>query len=76
VGPGGGRPTNFYVGLDQNFMDTCLHEKGEAKAVNKVGGGRTHWPPGHHLVSYYLGQVGGAPLWPYKYRPTGGNQNT
>jgi hypothetical protein len=43
-------------------------------AMEKVGGGQTHWsaghvarPVGHHLVSYHLGQVGGAPPWPYKY---------
>jgi hypothetical protein len=24
----------------------CLHEKGKAKAVEKVGGGRTTWPAG------------------------------
>jgi hypothetical protein len=43
-------------------------------AVEKVGGGQTHWPAGHvarptgrHLVSYRLSQVGGAPQWPYKY---------
>jgi hypothetical protein len=64
-------------------MDTCLHEKGKAKAVKKVGGGRTHWLashmawlPNHHLVSYHLSQVGGAPPRPYKYPPSGGNQNT
>jgi hypothetical protein len=45
-------------------------------AVEKVSGGRTHWLIGHvaiptdyHLVSYHLGQVGGAPPWPYKYPP-------
>jgi hypothetical protein len=45
-------------------------------AVEKVSGGRTHWLTGHvaipadyHLVSYHLGQVGGAPPWPYKYPP-------
>jgi hypothetical protein len=45
-------------------------------AVEKVGGGRTHWladhmarPAGHHLVNYYLGQVGGAPPLPYKHPP-------
>jgi hypothetical protein len=50
VGLGGGRltkshhhPANFYVGSDQNFMDTCLHEKGKAKAVKKIGGSQTHW---------------------------------
>jgi hypothetical protein len=37
-----GQPANFYVGLGQNFMDPCLHEKGKAKAVKKVGGGQTH----------------------------------
>jgi hypothetical protein len=42
--------------------------------VEKVGGGQTHWPAGHvdrsashHLASYHLGQVGGAPPWPYQY---------
>jgi hypothetical protein len=42
-------------------------------AMEKVGGGQTHWSAGHvprpvgrHLVSYHLGQVGGAPPWPYK----------
>jgi hypothetical protein len=47
-------------------------------AVEKVDGGQTHWPAGdvarlayHHLVSYRLDQVSGAPPWPYKYHPTG-----
>jgi hypothetical protein len=55
-------------------LDTCLHKKGKATAVEKVGGGQTRWPADHvarlagqHLVSYRLGQVGGAPPWPYKY---------
>jgi hypothetical protein len=68
------RSTNFYVGSDQNFVDTCLHDKGKGAAVKKVGGGRTHWPaghvawpPDHHLASYRLGQVDGAPPRPYKY---------
>jgi hypothetical protein len=67
-------PANFYVSSDKNFVDTCLHEKGKAKAVKKVGEGQTHWPtghvawpPSHHLVSYSLGQVSGAPPQPYKY---------
>jgi hypothetical protein len=80
VGPGGGRPAkslgrpaSFSVSSDQNFLDTCLHEKGKAMAVEKVGGGRTHWPTGHmarsadrHSMSYRLGQISGAPPWPYK----------
>jgi hypothetical protein len=43
-------------------------------AVEEVVGARSHWPTDHmarlagrHLMSYRLGQVGGAPLWPYKY---------
>jgi hypothetical protein len=47
-------------------------------AVEKVSGDGTHWlaghiawPPGHHLVSDNLDQVGGAPPWPYKYPHTG-----
>jgi hypothetical protein len=46
-------------------------------AVEKVGGGRTYWPAGHvarpvgcDMVSYRLGQVGGASPWLYKYPPT------
>jgi hypothetical protein len=77
VGPGGGWPASFCVGSDQNFLDMCLHEKGKAMAVEEVVGARSHWPTDHmarlagrHLVSYRLGQVGGAPLWPYKYPPT------
>jgi hypothetical protein len=46
-GPRGGRPANFYVSSDQNFVDTCLHKKGKAKAVKKVSGGWTHWPTSH-----------------------------
>jgi hypothetical protein len=42
----------FYVGLACGFMHTCLHEKGKAKAVEKVDGGRTTWPTGHHMASY------------------------
>jgi hypothetical protein len=51
--------------------------------LEKVSGGRTHWlaghmarPPGHHLVSYRLGQFGGAPPWPYKYPSIGESQHT
>jgi hypothetical protein len=64
-------------------MHMCLHEKGEAKAVEKVGGGQTTWPArhvarsaGHNLVSYWLNQVSNLSLDPYKYPSTGGNQNT
>jgi hypothetical protein len=59
VGPGGGRPARFYVGFARDFVHTCVHEKGKAKAVEKVGGGRTTWstghvarPTSHHLASY------------------------
>jgi hypothetical protein len=82
-GPGGGGPAKspgwparFYVSLACGFMDMCLHEKGKAKATGKVGGGLSTWPAGRHMASYRLGQVGGAPPRPYKYPPTGGNQNT
>jgi hypothetical protein len=64
-------------------MHTCLHEKGKAKKVEKVGGGQTTWsagrvarPIGHHFVSYRLNQVGNHSLDPHKYPSTGGNQNT
>jgi hypothetical protein len=83
VDPGGGRPARFYVGLARGFMDTCLHEKGNAKAVEKASGGLSTWLAGHvawlayhHLASYRLGQVVGAPPRPYKYPFTDGNQNT
>jgi hypothetical protein len=42
-----GRPTRFCVGLVRGFVDTCLHKKGKAKVVEKVGGGQTTWPIGH-----------------------------
>jgi hypothetical protein len=71
MGSGGGRPANFCVTLARGFFDPCLHEKGKTMAVEKVGGGQTHWPAGHvarpagyHLVSYHLGQVGEAPPCP------------
>jgi hypothetical protein len=73
----------FYVGLARDFMHMCLHEKGKAKAVEKVGGGQTTWladhvagPAGHHLVSYWLNQVSNPSLDLYKYLSTGGNHNT
>jgi hypothetical protein len=44
--------------------------------VDKVYGGQTHCLPSHmartagpHLVNCHLGQVGGAPPWPYKIPP-------
>jgi hypothetical protein len=44
--------------------------------AEKGGGSCSTWlvghmarPAGHHLVSYRLGQVGGAPSQPYKYPP-------
>jgi hypothetical protein len=47
-------------------------------AVEKVSGGQTHWSASHvarladhHIASYHLEQVGGAPPRPYKYPPTG-----
>jgi hypothetical protein len=82
VDPGGGRPAKFYIGLARGFMHTCLHEKGNAKAVEKVGEGRITWPAGHvarlaghHLASYRLNQGGNPSLDPYKYPSTSGNQN-
>jgi hypothetical protein len=42
VGPWGGRPARFYVGLARGFVHTCLHEKGKAKAIEKVGGDQTN----------------------------------
>jgi hypothetical protein len=54
VGPRGGgpakspgRPARFYVGLARGFVHTCLHEKGKAKAMGKVGGDQITWPVGH-----------------------------
>jgi hypothetical protein len=47
-----GQPARFSVTLARGFMHTCLHEKGNAKVVEKVGGGRTTWPAGHDLASY------------------------
>jgi hypothetical protein len=71
----GGRSARFYVGLARGFMHTCLHEKGKAKVVDKVGGGLTTWPTGHmarlashHLVSCRLNQDGNPSLDLYKYR--------
>jgi hypothetical protein len=66
-GPGGGQLARFYVGLAHGFLHTCLREKGKAKTVEKVGGGRTTWPAGQHLVSYRLNQVSNPSLDPYKY---------
>jgi hypothetical protein len=47
-------------------------------AVEKVGGGQTHWSADHvarsagcHLANYLLDQVGGAHPCPYKYPFTG-----
>jgi hypothetical protein len=58
---------SFYVGLARGFADPCLHEKGNVKAMEKVGGGlstrlagHVAWPAGRHLESYRLSQVGGA----------------
>jgi hypothetical protein len=55
-------------------MHMCLHEKGKAKAVEKVGGGGIMWsashmarPAGHHLASYQLNQVGNPSLDLHKY---------
>jgi hypothetical protein len=68
-----GWPAMFYVGLARGFKDTCLHEEYKAKAVEKVGGGRSTWsashvawPAGHHLAPDRLLHVGGAPPQPYK----------
>jgi hypothetical protein len=73
-GAGGGRLTRFYIGSARGFVDTCLYDKGKAKAVAKGGGSHSTWPAGHmarlaglHLVSYCLSQVSGAPPRPYKY---------
>jgi hypothetical protein len=33
------RPARFYVGLAHGIVHICLHEKGKAKAAEKVGGG-------------------------------------
>jgi hypothetical protein len=38
-GPRGWQLAWFYVGFARDFVHTCLHEKGKAKALEKVGGG-------------------------------------
>jgi hypothetical protein len=43
--------------------------RGRPKVVEKGGGSHSTRPAGRPLVSYCLGQVDGAPLRPYKYRP-------
>jgi hypothetical protein len=75
-GPRGWPAASFWVSSDQNFLDTCLHEKGKAMAVEKVGRCWTHWPARHvarsvgcHLVCYRLSQVSGASPRPCKYPP-------
>jgi hypothetical protein len=47
--------------LARGFIHTCLHERGKAKVVEKVGGGQTTWRVSHvarlasqHLVRYRL----------------------
>jgi hypothetical protein len=57
-------------------MHMCLHAKRKAKVVEKGCGshstqpaGHVARPAGHHLASYRLDQVGGAPLRSYKYPP-------
>jgi hypothetical protein len=47
-----------------------LREEWKAKVVEKVDGGRSTQPAGHHMAPNRLLQVMGAPLWPYKYPPT------
>jgi hypothetical protein len=82
VGPEGGPSARFYVSSAHGFVHTCLHEKWKAKAVEKVGGGRTTWPASHvarpagtHLASYRVNQVGKSSMDPYKYPSIGENQN-
>jgi hypothetical protein len=75
VGLGGGRPASFWVSSGQNFLDTCLHEKGKAMAAEKVGGCRTHWPAGRSCglaTRLPLSELPPRPSrwgspWPYKY---------
>jgi hypothetical protein len=80
MGPGVGRPAQhpgrlarFEVGSAHDFMDMCLHEKRKAKVVEKRRwklfhqAGHVAWSVSHHLVSYRLSQVIGAPPQPYKY---------
>jgi hypothetical protein len=38
-GPRGWQLAWFYVGFARDFVHTCLHEKGKAKALEKVSGG-------------------------------------
>jgi hypothetical protein len=56
--------------------DDTLQEAVEGNTKQKVGGGRTPWVVGHHLVCYRLNQVGNPSLDPYKDPRTGGNQST
>jgi hypothetical protein len=62
--------------MAHGFVDMCLHKKRKAKVVEKGGGSHSTWPASHkfgpashHLVSYHLGRVSGAPPWPHKYHP-------
>jgi hypothetical protein len=57
-------------------MDMCLQDKRKAKVVEKGGGSYSTRSTDYHMASYHLDQVSGALSWPYKYPPSGENQNT
>jgi hypothetical protein len=43
-----------------------LHEETGPELVEKVSGGHSTWPAGHHLLPSRPLQVGGGPIHPYK----------
>jgi hypothetical protein len=81
-------PTPWPIGQGLRQFDSSLgcHTStrgGEARVMEKVGGGRSTrsvghvaWPPDHHLVPNRPLQVGGGPIHPYKYPPYGESRDT
>jgi hypothetical protein len=81
LNPLASRPTLLAL-MGRPHGDT-LQEAVTQNLKPKDNGGWTPWPPGHvarqaghHLAIYQLNHVGNLSLDPYKYPPTGGNQDT
>jgi hypothetical protein len=74
LGPGAGRPARVWGGSAWALVATRLHEE-KPESVEKVDGGCSTRPVGHHLVPNWPLQVGGGPIHPYKYPPHGESQN-
>jgi hypothetical protein len=76
VGLGASQLARVWGGSTRAFVATPPHKEEKHESMEKVGGGCSTRPAGHHLAPNQPLHVGGGPIHPYKYRPHSESQST